>query len=162
MRIVFLVLIALTLVTGHAWADDKDVVDTGKGLKFEKASGWAQAPNKKGVVAALSAAGDEQSQIEFRWAEVDSKKAKQYFNSFHASLVGAKLKKIGEAQKKTFGSVAGTLTEYEATGKSGTTRVLVFQFSKDGAAWLVVGMFDGTKRDAYLADLEKILATITI
>lgn len=160
MRLFLLVLTAFTLVSGLAWADEKDTIDTGKGLTFQKESGWAKAKNAKGVVAALNAAGDEESQIEFRWAEVDPKKAKQYFNSFHASLVGAKLKKVGEPAQKTYGKVSGTLTEYEAATKNGSTRIFVFQFANGGAAWLVVGMFDGKRRDQYLGDYEKMLATI--
>jgi hypothetical protein len=57
--------------------------------------------------------------------------------------------------------VNGTLTEYatSAKGNSGI-RLFVFQFHRDGAAWLVVGMFNAGARDTYLADYEEMLTTV--
>lgn len=161
MRLFLLVLIALSLVSGNAFADDKELVDTGKGLQFEKRSGWATAVPKKGAVAALTAAGDPSAQIEFRWARVEPAKLKQYFNSFHSSLATS-LRRVGEPQQKTFGKVSGVFTEYETGSKDAGSSVVVFEFSQGDSAWLVVGMFTREARDSHVRDLEKMLGTIVV
>ena len=160
MRLLLFVLIALSLTAAPALADEKETVDTGKGLVFQKGEGWATAKPRKGAVAVLTAAGDATAQIEFRWARVEPDKVKQYFNSFHSSLATS-LKRIGEPQQKTYGKVSGTFTEYE-TGSGGASTVVVFQFAKDDATWLVVGMFPKDARDSRVKELEKMLATVVV
>ena len=78
------VIFVVASLSGAAFADDKDLVDTKSGLTYIKPPGWAlvQTP-KKGAVSALHAADDKKSQIEFRFASLTSDKAQQYFTTFH-------------------------------------------------------------------------------
>lgn len=158
-----LALFALALGSSTALAQDdgEDKVDTGKGLSFSKPSGWVIAPTKKGAVAAMYAAGDKRSQIEFRFSRVDDGKAKQYFTSFHGSLVGAGLQKSGEGEAKTYGKLQGKLSQYVTDGST-PMRLYVFEFSSKKGAWLIVGMFDDTQADKYLVDYEKLLTAVVV
>lgn len=163
MRSISLAIVSLLMLalTAPAHADDKDTIDTGKGLTFSKPGGWVDAGKKKGAVAALKSSSDEKSGIEFRYAEISAAKSTSFFNSFHASLVGAGLEKKGKSESKTYGKLKGTLVEYTTSQKEGEgMRVFVFQFHRGNGAWLVVGMFDAGKRDAHLSDYEAMLTTV--
>ncbi len=165
-RLVLTLLFSLStmLLGASATAQDaKELVDTGKGVKFQKASGWAEAAKKKGTVAVLKAAGDERSEVEFRWSQVEGNKVKQYFNSFHASLTGAGLKRVDKGKQAKYGGVDGRLTEYEAANADGTTTsVYVYEFSAANGAWLVVGMFLSEEKAKRFAELESMLKTIAV
>jgi hypothetical protein len=163
MRAFLLSIVSLLVlaVAAPASADDGAVIDTGKGLQFSRPDGWVDAGKKKGTVAALRAAGDKKSGIEFRYARVTAEKSVAYFNSFHARLVEAGLQKQ-ESESKEYGELRGKLTEY-ATSTDGDEglRLFVFQFHRDDAAWLVVGMFDAEQRNNYLKDYEALLTAIS-
>lgn len=161
--LLFITFVVSAFVSTDAFADPKDVIDTGKGVTFEKTSGWAPGPKKKGTVAVLVAAGDEANQIEFRWASVAADKLEQYFNSFHASLTGAGLKRVAEPAAKQYGGAEGELTEYALENPDGSkTSVFVYQFARADGAWLVVGMFTAERRDANFSALEKMLGTLKL
>ena len=160
--IALLSLLALPATTGaQEKAQKPDVVDTGKGLTFKKPAGWVVAPKKKGTAAALYAAGDKQSQIEFRFAEIAGEKAERYFHSFHGSLASAGLRKAEEGKAKKYGKLSGTLTVYSSSGED-PMKLYVYQFTHGGAAWLVVGMFNGEQAENYLKDYEKLLGLVVV
>lgn len=161
MRTLFLLVLSVAMfITSPLAAQDKDLVDTGQGIKYTKPSGWVQADKKKGAVSGLHAAGDKKSQIEFRFAKITADRAKSYFATFHTQLGKAKLKRVKEGEKKSYGKFDGMLTEY-AAGKDDTSKALfVFEFTTAEGAWLVVGMFDGRARDKHLESYEALLGSL--
>lgn len=151
---------AISIFVAPVYADERDKIDTGQGLTYEKPSGWTETPNKKGTASALVAAGDDTSQIELRYAKIEGEQARNYFATFHTSLSKAKLQRVGEGTEKKFGKLEGVLTEY-STGEGAKQKVLfVFEFSTSGGVWLVVGMFDARQRDEHLKSYEGLLASV--
>lgn len=154
------ILLLLLLLSPPAFADDPDLVDTKQGLTYTKPAGWVIAPAKKGAVSALRAAGESKSQIELRYAKITGTHAVSYFSTFHSSLVRGKLARVGEGEAKTYGELKGKLTEYTMGVGDKQRSLVVFEFTTDVGAWLVIGMFDAGRRDEDLVALEKLLGGV--
>lgn len=158
-------LLLMTLFVGisaFSWTASAQDMDSKEGLKLVVPANWEAGKTSKGAAVVLKSTRDVKSQIEFRHASnMDAKKAKRYFNSFHTNLENAGLKQVRRDEKTTYASKTGVETEYKTESKKNKFRLVVWQVSHKEHAWLVVGWFSERQRDVHYEDFKKVLNTLT-
>jgi hypothetical protein len=137
-------------------------IELDAGIAFDKPDGWVEKKGAGGVAVRLEAAGDSESYIEFRFApDVDAKKAKTFFTSFHASLQSAGLKKVRDTTPKAYGKHDGEETQYETRSRDGDVfRLVIWQIHVGDKAWMVAGFFDEGERETLYGDFGKLIGVV--
>ena len=165
-RILTLTLLSCALLSTPLLAQDAPAKEQGNVVKNEEfnvtitpPAKWEPAPGTDKAVANFKHA-DSQSQIEVVGTRLMTPNvATVFFDTFHKTLKESNFEqKTQEAQK--IGELEGTFTNYKFTHSSVTLDVLVYQFTKDNTAWLVVGYMQESEREKYLADFKSVVSSM--
>lgn len=128
-----------------AWAED---VKISADMTVTPAQGWQQGPAPAGADAQFKLPGDERSRIEFRSVPLESaEQADRFFRSYHANLVSMGLKVTSQARPVTYGSRAGVETVYGGKSKDGDFSLVLFQFTHNKRAWILVGFATAKRQE---------------
>lgn len=162
MRTLTLVVIGL-LVTSTAWAQDgeQETVENEKfNVSIAPPDGWDVDEASDKAIANFTHSGS-QSQIEVIATDLmTSDVADVFFETFHKTLKDSDFEKKSESSE-TIADYSGTETTYQFTHSGVTLNVLVFEFTRDNTAWLVVGYFQDTETKDRREDYETVIENIS-
>lgn len=155
------ILLAVLLVAAPALAQDAKPVENEEfGVTITPPAKWEVAQGNDKAVANFKHRGS-QSQIEVVGTKLMTPDvADVFFKTFHKTLKESNFEQVSQEQA-TIGGHEGTKTTYTFTHSGVTLNVPVFQFTRDNAAWLVVGYIQDTEKDKYTADFQSVIENMT-
>lgn len=140
----------------------KEITDDEFGVTIVRPEGWVAGEKPKGALVIFRAAGDEQSQLEVRATPNVKRDQRQiFFTSIHSKLQKTGFVKEEVREEVTYGGKKGVETEYVAPSKNNEKSLVVWQYHRGDAAWMVFGFFPAEARDKYYADFQKLIETMT-
>lgn len=158
-RFLVTLLLALTVATPAMAQDAKPIQNEDFGVTITPPAKWEVAQGNDKAVANFKHRGS-QSQIEVVGTKLMTPDvADVFFKTFHKTLKESNFerKEQGEA---TIGEYKGTQTSYKFTHSGVTLEVVIFEFTKNDTAWLVVGYMQEADKDKYLEDFKSVVSTM--
>ncbi len=132
-----------------------------KGFVSAKTSMWEEAKGGKNLVARFRLKSSKLIQVDVRSAEVPTASAKQYFTTFHNSLIKSGMKKGKSGPTDLLKDKEVVVTEYEMKRKNELYNVLVYELHQNGNAWLLLAVTPAKKRGALDESLPQLLKSFT-
>lgn len=142
-----------------AQADGQPVVNDLLGVTVSPPDGWelVKLPGNDKSIASYRHA-ESGSQLEVIGTKlINSDMTQVFFDTFHQSLLGADFVEFSQATDTKIGTMDGKQTEYSFEHTGLKLRVVVFSFTQDDSAFLVIGYFEDEKRDTYYESLKKLV-----
>lgn len=155
-----LVLIVALLLGGTALAQDATVLHNDEfGVSFTMPQEWVQAEGNDRAIFNVKHE-DSQSQIEVIATELMSPDvADVFYDTFHETLTHSQFTQEDRSEA-TFGSHTGTLTKYRFEYAGVVLRVVVFQFTHESTAYLVVGYIKADEFETHNPAFEGAVAAL--
>ncbi|RAL21524.1 hypothetical protein DL240_11720 [Lujinxingia litoralis] len=153
----FAVLLLALSLSSIAVAQETVVENEEFGVTITPPSAWEVNASDDKAVANFKHP-DSNSQIQVIGTKLMSKDvADVFFSTFHKTLTESNFEEVSAADS-SIGEQQGRLSTYSYTHSGQTVNVVVFDFIREGTAWLVIGYMPESESEKLRADFD---ATVT-
>lgn len=155
-RFLVMLLLALAVATPAMAQDAKPIQNEEFGVTITPPEKWEVAQGNDKAVANFKHAGS-QSQIEVVGTELMTPDvADVFFKTFHKTLKESNFEQK-EQKEAEVGSHKGTMTNYKFAHSGVNLEVVIFEFTRENTAWLVVGYMQESDTEKYLQDFKTVV-----
>lgn len=158
-RFLVTLMFALTLATPALAQDASPIENEEFGVTITPPAKWEVAQGNDKAVANFKHR-DSQSQIEVVGTKLMTPDvADVFYKTFHKTLKESNFEQKSQGEA-TIGETKGTQTSYKFAHSGVNLEIVIFEFTKDNTAWLVVGYMQETDKEKYLKDFESVVTTM--
>ncbi len=160
-RMFVTLVLALTFATPALAQDDaKPIQNEEFGVTIQPPAKWEVAQGNDKAVANFKHRGS-QSQIEVVGTKLMTPDvADVFFKTFHKTLKESNFEQKTQ-EEATIGDYKGMQTSYKFTHSGVDLEVVIFEFTRENTAWLVVGYMQESDRDKYMEDFTSVVETMS-
>lgn len=150
----------LLLVAGSAFAQDNTMTNAEFGVTMTRPEGWTEVEGNERAIFNIKHE-ESQSQIEVIATNLMSPDvADVFYDTFHETLEQSSFQRQSVNQQP-IGDHNGKLTEYRFEYAGVVLRVVVFQFTHESTAYLIVGYIKDDEFDTHFSSFEEAVASLT-
>ena len=153
-------LVALCFATPALAQDAKPVTIDEFKVTITPPEKWEVAQGNDKAVANFKHRGS-QSQIEVVGTKLmTADVADVFFNTFHKTLKESGFELEDSKKDVAVGDYKGTRSNYKFQHSGVTLSVVVFEFTRENTAWLVVGYMQQADKEKYVKDFDSVVTTM--
>lgn len=158
-RITIVATLSLLLLASTALAQDDLLTSSEYGVRMTRPDGWEDVEGNERAVFNIKH-DDSQSQIEVIATQLMSADvATVFYDTFHETLEQSSFELQG-SETQTFGEHEGDLTEYRFEYAGVALRVVIFAFTHESTAFLVVGYIKDDQYETHITSFEAAVGSI--
>lgn len=160
-RFLVALMVALTFATPALAQDAKPVTNDEFKVTITPPEKWEVAQGNDKAVANFKHRGS-QSQIEVVGTKLMTPDvADVFFKTFHKTLKESGFEMEGSKAEATMGEYKGMQSSYKFQHSGVTLNVMIFEFTRENTAWLVVGYMQQADKEKYAKDFESVVTKMT-
>jgi hypothetical protein len=154
------VALVVVLLSGGAMAQERVMTNTEFGVSWQRPADWTVVEGNERAIFNIKHE-DSQSQIEVIATQLMSSDVSGvFYDTFHETLQQSSFQ-LTASQEQEIGAHRGKLSQYRFEYAGVVLRVVVFEFTHESTAYLVVGYIKDDEFDTHYASFEDAVGSIT-